>query len=143
MPASAPRSAALAAAVQAVTGQTVEVGFVDQGYTGDDRPSRRRRARHPLEVVKLPEAKRGFVLLAPALGRGALLRLGGALPPPGQGLRTLARNGGGLAFCGLCLPDASSITHRRRPKSITRSRRRGGENARGQAAESAIGKTVG
>src|ERR671934_2720127 len=55
--------AALAAAVQAATGQTVEVAFVDQGYTGE-RPAAAAAAEgiRP-EVVKLPEAKRGFVLL--------------------------------------------------------------------------------
>ena len=55
--------AALAAAVQAATGQTVEVAFVDQGYTGE-RPAAAAAAEGiRLEVVKLPEAKRGFVLL--------------------------------------------------------------------------------
>jgi transposase len=54
---------ALAAAVQEATGQTVELGFVDQGYTGEQ--AARDAAKHGirLEVVKLPEAKRGFVLL--------------------------------------------------------------------------------
>src|ERR671934_2986573 len=55
--------AALVAAVQAATGQTVEVAFVDQGYTGE-RPAAAAAAEGiRLEVVKLPEAKRGFVLL--------------------------------------------------------------------------------
>lgn len=54
---------ALTAAVQAATGQHVEVAFVDQGYTG--APAADAAAAHgiALEVVKLPEAKRGFVLL--------------------------------------------------------------------------------
>ena len=53
----------LAAGVQAATGQTVEVAFVDQGYTGD-RPAADAAAHGiRLEVVKLAEAKRGFVLL--------------------------------------------------------------------------------
>jgi transposase len=55
--------AALAAAVQEATGSTVEVGFVDQGYTGE-RPAADAAAHGiRLEVVKLEEAKRGFVLL--------------------------------------------------------------------------------
>src|SRR5215212_5267359 len=53
----------LAEQVQAATGEMVEVAFADQGYTGpapaEDAASRGIR----LEVVKLPEAKRGFVLL--------------------------------------------------------------------------------
>ncbi len=53
----------LAQQVQDLTGQTVEVAFVDQGYTGDQ--SAQDAAQHGirLEVVKLPDVKRGFVLL--------------------------------------------------------------------------------
>jgi transposase len=55
--------AILAAAVQEVTGQSVEVGFVDQGYTGEQAETAAAAQGIRLEVVKLPEAKRGFVLL--------------------------------------------------------------------------------
>jgi transposase len=55
--------AALAQAVQEVTGQTVELAFVDQGYTGDEPAVAAQEHGIQLEVVKLPEAKRGFVLL--------------------------------------------------------------------------------
>jgi len=53
----------LAAAVQDATGETVTLAYVDQGYTGDT--PRQAAADHgiALAVVKLPEAKRGFVLL--------------------------------------------------------------------------------
>ena len=53
----------LAAQVQAATGQSVELAYVDQGYTG--QPAAEAAAAHGirLEVVKLPSAKRGFVLL--------------------------------------------------------------------------------
>lgn len=55
--------AELAEQVQAVTGGTVEVAFVDQGYTGE-QPARDAAAQSiHLQVVKLPTAKRGFVLL--------------------------------------------------------------------------------
>jgi transposase len=49
--------------IQQVTGESVQVAFVDQGYTGDD--AAHAAAEHGIElvVVKLPEAKRGFVLL--------------------------------------------------------------------------------
>ena len=55
--------AALCEAVQAATGSSVELAFVDQGYTGA-KPSEA-AAEHGmrLEVVKHTEAKRGFVLL--------------------------------------------------------------------------------
>src|SRR5512144_3170350 len=55
--------ATLAKAVQKVTEQTVEVAFVDQGYTGDEPAEAAQQQGIRLEVVKLDEAKRGFVLL--------------------------------------------------------------------------------
>jgi transposase len=53
----------LAQAVQETTGATVEVAFVDQGYTGEDAAQAAAKQGMRLEVVKLPEAKKGFVLL--------------------------------------------------------------------------------
>jgi transposase len=55
--------AELAHAVQEVTEEHVEVAFVDQAYTGDDAAQAAHDQGIRLEVVKLPEAKRGFVLL--------------------------------------------------------------------------------
>ena len=57
------RVAALAAAVQEATGARVEVAFADQGYTGDAPAEAAAAEGIRLGVVKLPEAKRGFVLL--------------------------------------------------------------------------------
>jgi transposase len=53
----------LAQQVQAVTEQSVEVAFVDQGYTGEDPAQAAQAEGLRLEVVKLPEAKKGFILL--------------------------------------------------------------------------------
>ena len=55
--------AALVEQVQAVSGETVEVAFVDQGYTGEQAAQAAEQHGIKLEVVKLPEAKKGFVLL--------------------------------------------------------------------------------
>jgi transposase len=55
--------AELAEAVQAVTGETVALAFVDQGYTGDRPAADAEDHGIRLEVVKHTEAKRGFVLL--------------------------------------------------------------------------------
>lgn len=49
--------------MQAVTGERVEVAFVDQGYTGERAAQDAAAHGIKLEVVKLPEAKKGFVLL--------------------------------------------------------------------------------
>ncbi len=54
---------ALAAAVQEATGEAVQVAFVDQGYTGPAPAAAAAERGIRLEVVKLPDAKRGFVLL--------------------------------------------------------------------------------
>lgn len=53
----------LAQQVQEATGEAIKVAFVDQGYSGD--PAAQAAAEHGIEliVVKLPEAKKGFVLL--------------------------------------------------------------------------------
>ncbi|MCB0127238.1 MAG: IS5 family transposase, partial [Caldilineaceae bacterium] len=53
----------LARQVQEATDDHVEVAFVDQGYTGDDAAQAAREHGIELIVVKLPEAKKGFVLL--------------------------------------------------------------------------------
>lgn len=53
----------LAEAIQDVTGENVTLAFVDQGYTGSKPAAEARSQGIELEVVKLPEAKRGFVLL--------------------------------------------------------------------------------
>jgi transposase len=49
--------------IQETTGDKVEVAFVDQGYTGEAPANQAARRGVRLEVVKLEEAKRGFVLL--------------------------------------------------------------------------------
>jgi len=55
--------AELAEQVQWVSGGQVEVAFVDQGYTGEQAAEDAASQRIRLEVVKLPDAKRGFILL--------------------------------------------------------------------------------
>ncbi|GAP96841.1 mobile element protein [Leptolyngbya sp. NIES-2104] len=49
--------------MQEVTGESVEVAFVDQGYTGEQPAEDAQAQGIRLEVVKLPEARKGFVLL--------------------------------------------------------------------------------
>ena len=53
----------MAEAVQEVTHNSVEVAFVVQGYTGDNPKNDAQEAGIELIVVKLEEAKKGFVLL--------------------------------------------------------------------------------
>ena len=50
-------------AVQEATGESVELAYVDQGYTGAKASKEAEAHGMSLEVVKHEEAKRGFVLL--------------------------------------------------------------------------------
>jgi len=53
----------LAAQVQDVTGQSVELAYADQGYMGEQPAQDAAQHGIQLEVIKLPQAKKGFVLL--------------------------------------------------------------------------------
>lgn len=53
----------LAQAVQEATGHNVQVAYVDAGYTGEGAAQAAGQEGIRLEVVKLPDAKRGFILL--------------------------------------------------------------------------------
>ena len=53
----------LAKRVQEAADLNVEIAFVDQGYTGEPAAQAAQSEGIRLEVVKLPEARKGFVLL--------------------------------------------------------------------------------
>ena len=53
----------LAQAVQAATGENVRLAYADQGYTGAQPAADAAQHGMRLEVVRHPEAKRGFILL--------------------------------------------------------------------------------
>ena len=53
----------LARSVQEATGESVELAYVDQGYTGEESAEAAKASGIRLEVVKHPIAKKGFVLL--------------------------------------------------------------------------------
>jgi transposase len=53
----------LAGQVQEITGEHVEIAYVDQGYTGEAAAEAAEQHGISLEVVKHTQAKRGFVLL--------------------------------------------------------------------------------
>ena len=55
------------------------VCVADQGYTGPQPAQAAAAQGIELQVVKLAEAKKGFVLLPRRWGRRALVRLGGPL----------------------------------------------------------------
>ena len=55
--------AQLAQQIQEETGESVQLAFVDQGYTGEQAAEDAAKHGIQLEVIKLPEARKGFVLL--------------------------------------------------------------------------------
>jgi hypothetical protein len=75
----------LAAKVQEVTGDSVVIAFVDQGYTGAQTAQDADAHHMLLEVVKLPEAKKRLCVAAQALGGGeepSLIPLSRQMPQP-------------------------------------------------------------
>jgi len=49
--------------VQEITGENIELAYVDQGYTGENAALAADKHGVRLEVIKHTEVKRGFVLL--------------------------------------------------------------------------------
>jgi transposase len=90
----------LAPAVQAATGETVQVAWVDPGDPGDPAAPAAQQPGLRLEGVKLPEAQKGLVLLPrrwvvePSFGWRARFRRwardDARLPDPLKGLHFLA-----------------------------------------------------
>jgi hypothetical protein len=78
--------AELAAQVQAVTGQSVEVAFVDQGYTGNQLLEVAAAQGIRLEAVKAARSQEGLCPLATSLGRGAEFRVDCPVPTVGTRL---------------------------------------------------------
>ena len=77
---------ALLEEVQQATGEKVTVAFADQGYTGEEPAAQAARQGTRLVVVKLAEARKGFVLLPKRWVVERSFARGRALPPPGQRL---------------------------------------------------------
>lgn len=69
----------LCQAVQDATGQTVQIAWADEGYTGEDAKSAAQAAGIELRVVQAARGQKGLCAAAQALGGGAQLRLAGAL----------------------------------------------------------------
>jgi transposase len=57
------QSGELAGQVQQITGEQVELAYVDQGYTGEAAEQKAAEQDIQLEVMKHSEAKRDFILL--------------------------------------------------------------------------------
>ena len=117
----------LVEAVQEATGESVELAYVDQGYSGEAADEEAQAHGIHLEVVKHPEARRGFVLLPRrwvvecdfASWGFARHRDSGET---GAALREAARYFGWVALRRLRLPLPPSGNRYSRRESITPSR---------------------
>jgi transposase len=99
--------AELTAQLRTVTGGTVEMAFVDQGYTGEAAAEEAKANGIRLEVVKHTEAKRGFGLLPRRWGGRTQSRMARPVPEAGPRLRTIARGSRRLALARVPHPVAS------------------------------------
>ena len=77
--------AGLAQAVQEATGTTVEVAYVDEGYTGEAADQAAAEQGIKLVVVKHTTAKQGLCASAEAVSDGADVRLAGPFSAIGEG----------------------------------------------------------
>ena len=84
--------AALAQELQQVTGGTVELAYVDQGYTGPNAAEARGKTRPAAGSGQASDGKTRLPAAAPPMGRRTQLRVGRTLPPPRPGLRTARHN---------------------------------------------------
>ena len=102
---------------------SVDLAYVDQGYTGE-RPAEEAEAHGMrLEVVKPLGGEAGLRALATPLGGGTRFRMGIAIQAFSEGLREATDRFGGVALCRLRLPLPPSGNRYSRRGSITRSRK--------------------
>lgn len=83
---------ALAEQVQQITGLTVELAYVDHGYTGSNAAEAAQQHGIPLEVVKHLLGKTRLRSAGPAMGGRKELRLGCSLPKTRRRLPTAQRH---------------------------------------------------
>ena len=77
---------ALSKELQEATGESVQLAYVDQGYSGENAAQQASKHGIELFVVKLQEAKRGFCATAQEVGCGTQFCLGNSIPPSGKRL---------------------------------------------------------
>lgn len=109
--------AELAKAVQDITALTVEVAFVDQGYTGEATGTAAAEHGIRLEVVKLPEAKCGFVLLP----RRWWLSGPSAGPPASAASSAITRDCPKPSAASISSPSPASCSNRPPWRAVTNS----------------------
>ncbi len=98
------QAADLSAKVQEVTGGTVEIGFVDQGDTGESPEAASGKQWNQTGRSETLRAQKRFRFTSPLLGGRTDLWLARKISTFGKGLRTINRSVFGLALGRLCYP---------------------------------------
>ena len=101
--------AELAERVQEATGESVKLAFVDQGYTGGTAAEEAAAHGLRLEVVKLPEARRGLVLLPRRWVVERSFAWAARFRRLARDYLKAAGDTRRVAFSGLCYPDAQAF----------------------------------
>ena len=111
--------------VQQITGESVEVAFVDQGYTGETASAAAQTEGIRLKVVKLPEARKGFVLLPRRARSRTEFCLDGEVSPRAHGIMNAsAETLVGLHLVAFAILMLSAICRAKSAKFITPSSHR-------------------
>ena len=112
----------LAAEVQWITEQNVELAYVVQGYTGEAAAEAANKHGIHLQVVKHTEAEARLRAAAPKMGGRKKLPQGRTLPNTRQGLRTPLRHTRSIPLLRLRMDHARQNLHPAQPKLRTGSR---------------------
>ncbi len=99
----------LAEKVQAATGEKVELAFVDMGYTGDNAAQAAEAQGIRLEVVKMAEARKGFILLPRRWVVGHSFGWAARFRRLARDYERLPETLAGLHLLSICRPDAQTI----------------------------------
>ena len=110
---------ALAKTVQEATGESVELAYVDRGYTGEKAAAEAEAQGIRLEVVKYQEARRGFVLLPRRWVVERSFAWATRFRRLARDYERLPETVGGVALRRFCLPLSTESHRRSRCKSIT------------------------
>ena len=99
--------AELTAKLQEVTGGTVEIAFVDQGYTGEEAAEQAEGQRHPVGGGEAHGGQERIRPVAATLGGRTELRMARPIPTTGSRLRTTDRDACWLALARVPHPAAT------------------------------------
>lgn len=108
----------IAKAIQAETGESVEIAFVDQGYTGEKPAAAAPEHGIAVEVVKAAGGQARLRPAAKTMGGRAILRLGHPVPTARQRLRCAQTLGDLPLVAFACVMPKTAAKLRQIPNSL-------------------------